>query len=338
MLLASTPGVIDAAADEILIYKVSAARRWQQNEAYLPLSATPQLRNANAGSFTDTSYLILNRTSGEAVSVNYYTVIRDGGRYKEYAVERDLFAQWGPSFPVDALWEYSAVAAPGNNAFTVSLKQGGSSDFSGDFNGDGQADTTKEGYVSFLVGAAATRTFGRGVSAVTVAQVPARLTGVKREGKQISYGPLESPQAFGETYYRGAGGQTATLDAKLTESALALAAPVNLTDVTSASSTDRLIKAAHGLETGDAVTFVSGTDFPELTDGGTYYVIRISSSQFQLSQTLAGAKTGGFINLTVNGSAGVISQYATRGAVGLVQAVLDRLGYDNAAPPTPLLP
>lgn len=331
-------GVCDATADEILIYKVSASRRWQQNEAYLPLSSAPQLRNANAGSFKDTSYLILNRSSGEATTVNYYTEVRDGGRYQEYAVIKDRFEVWGPNFPADALWEYQSVKATGNNAFTISLKLGTSANFSGDLNNDGQADAAKEGLVSFLVGVGGPRTFGKGVAAVTVPQVPARLAGVKREAQQTEFGPLESPQAFGAVYYRGAGAQTATLDVKLTTEALAVTAPANLTGVSGNLATDRFSSAGHGLETGDTVTFVTGTNFPELTVGTKYYVIRKTSAQFQLALTLADAKGGAFIDLSVAGSAGEFAQTATRGAVALVQAALERTGFDNVAPPTPLLP
>jgi hypothetical protein len=338
-LLVAVGGAFDAAADEILIYKVSAARRWQQDEAFFPNRTTPPpvLRNSNAGSFTDTSYLVLNRTSGEATTVDYYTAVRDGGKFKEYLISRDRFELWGPNFPANALWEYQTVAGTGTNVAAISLKQGANSDFSGDVNGDGQADATREGNLSFLLGSGGARVFGKGANAVTVQQVPAKLTGVKREGRQVSYGPLENPQTYGFFYYRGSGNQTATLDTKLTESALNYVS-ASLTGVTSVNTTNVFVKTAHGLETGDELKFESGTDFPELTPGTVYHVIRVNSSQFRLALTPADAKGGVFIDLTVNGTVGVFTPGATIGAVALVQAALEKLGYDNVTPPTPLLP
>jgi hypothetical protein len=78
-----------------------------------------------------------------------------------------------------------------------------------------------------------------------------------------------------------------------------------LTGVTGANAGDLMTKAAHGLETGDPVTFVSGTTFTGLTAGTRYYAIKASSSTFQVALTYALARAGTAVALSADGTDGV---------------------------------
>jgi hypothetical protein len=55
-----------------------------------------------------------------------------------------------------------------------------------------------------------------------------------------------------------------------------------------------ITKAAHGFATGDKVTYTDGggTSVGGLVDGGTYYVIRLTSSTLKLAATYANATAG----------------------------------------------
>ena len=62
---------------------------------------------------------------------------------------------------------------------------------------------------------------------------------------------------------------------------------------------DTITIAAHGFETGTAVTYskVSGDVISGLEDGETYYVVKIDDDTFQLSTSLLGAKNSSIIDL-----------------------------------------
>lgn len=81
----------------------------------------------------------------------------------------------------------------------------------------------------------------------------------------------------------------------------------NLTAVAAEADDDIVTLAGHGLMTGDAVLFVSGTGFTGLTPSTTYYAIRLSSSTFKLATSLANAGAGTAIDITADGSAGVFT-------------------------------
>lgn len=78
-----------------------------------------------------------------------------------------------------------------------------------------------------------------------------------------------------------------------------------LTGVTGANSGDLMTKANHGLETGDPVTFISGTTFTGLTAGTRYFAIKASSSTFQVALTRADAIAGTAVALSADGTSGV---------------------------------
>jgi hypothetical protein len=211
-------------ADDVLIYKVSASRKWQQNTAMNPGQPNELGRRQTAGVAKDTSYLILNQTTKEVVRIEYYTRISDGGRLKEFAVFEETFADWTGVFPADQ-WEALSVAAPGGRT-SLSLKSGKQESFSGDFNGNGEIDSFDEAFLSYFVGMAASRTF-RGV---VVPNVASSMSGAKRQNIEAVYGPaldlIANKVPLARVYYRGAGRQRAILDAKLTTTALTTPPPV----------------------------------------------------------------------------------------------------------------
>jgi len=207
-----------ATADEVLVYKVSASRKWQQNTAMNPGQSTETGRRQIAGVARDTSYLILNRTSKEVVRIEYYTRISDGARLREFAVHQETYADWTGVFPGDE-WEALSVAAPGGRT-SLSLKSGKQESISGDFNGDGETDAIDEGFLSYVVGVAATRKF----KDVILPDVASKMTGMKRQNIEAVYGPaldiIENKFPLARVYYRGAGKQNAVLDAKTTTTLL----------------------------------------------------------------------------------------------------------------------
>jgi hypothetical protein len=219
-LMALTTAV---SADDVLIYKVSASRRWQQNTAMNPGQPNELGRRQTAGVAKDTSYLILNQTTREVVRIDYYTRISDGARLREFAVFEESYANWTGVFPADQ-WESLSVAAPGGRT-SLSLKTGKQESFSGDFNGDGEIDSFDEGFLSYFVGVAASRTF-RGV---VVPNVASSMSGAKRQNIEAVYGPaldlIANRVPLARVYYRGAGRQSAILDARLTTTALATPPP-----------------------------------------------------------------------------------------------------------------
>lgn len=111
-----------------------------------------------------------------------------------------------------------------------------------------------------------------------------------------------------------------------------------LTGVTGANSGDIMTKASHGLETGDPVTFVSGTSFTGLTAGTRYYAIKASSSTFQVALTRADAIAATAVALGADGTSGVfqlqenlIAMVFDKRAFAALQGVPDGIDGAHAA-------
>lgn len=81
-----------------------------------------------------------------------------------------------------------------------------------------------------------------------------------------------------------------------------------LTAVTVANTGDLFTKAAHGLSTGQTVTAAS---FSAGFSDGTYYVIRVSASTFQLASSHANALAGTAVAASADGTGGVITPTQT---------------------------
>lgn len=81
-----------------------------------------------------------------------------------------------------------------------------------------------------------------------------------------------------------------------------------LTAVTGANAGDLMTKVAHGLVTGDPVTFISGTTFTGLTAGTRYFAIRASADTFQVATTRALALAGTPVALSADGTDGVFQK------------------------------
>lgn len=208
-----------AQADDVLVYKLSANRAWRQNVALNPGRPTESGRRQQAGVMRDTSYLVLNLTTRDVVLVDYYTRTVDGGRIKEFTVTNEAYADWTGVFPTQP-WEALMVAAPGQANKSFSLKKADQDSTSADFNRDGEVDSSEAGSVSYLVGVASSRRLGT----VTVPNVAATMRGAKRVSEEVVYGPaldvIANRFPFARVFYRGNGAQTATLDTRLTTTAL----------------------------------------------------------------------------------------------------------------------
>lgn len=77
-----------------------------------------------------------------------------------------------------------------------------------------------------------------------------------------------------------------------------------LTSVSCANSGDLFTKASHGLETGDRVAI---TGFSAGITAGTYFVIYVSSSTFQLASTVADAIAGTAVAVSADGTGGTVT-------------------------------
>lgn len=90
------------------------------------------------------------------------------------------------------------------------------------------------------------------------------------------------------------------------------AAPISIasaTDVT--AGTDTLAETSHGKSTGDALIFAAGTAAPGgLTDGTTYFVIKVDANSFKLAATQADAFAGTAVDITSNGTGSQLFQPA----------------------------
>jgi len=82
-----------------------------------------------------------------------------------------------------------------------------------------------------------------------------------------------------------------------------------LTGVAGEADDEILTKVAHGLLTGDEVEITGGTGFTGVTLGRSYFVVRLGADTFSLAETraLAVAETPTVVNVTVDGSAGVLT-------------------------------
>lgn len=72
------------------------------------------------------------------------------------------------------------------------------------------------------------------------------------------------------------------------------------------SSSDEITYVAHGLLTGDKVTYTDGggTTIPGLADGNTYYIVKISNDVFKLATTYANAMAGTPVTIDIGDGLG----------------------------------
>lgn len=338
--------VSGASAEDIRVYRNTASLRTTQNQGFF-LDTPQQLALPSvAGTTRITQFLLWNKDSGELVVFDYYTANKFGGRVREYTVTRRLASQWNGSLPSSSSSEYLRVAAFKTGTFHESLKSGFFETVSEDINNDNRSDSISQGSFSFLSGPAGPVKIGP----ATVPDVARRWTGVLREFSEVEYGP-DAPNLFGRSFYQGSGNQTATLDVKLTADARAIATPADVTAIRgrltaqgqrppNSLRVEPVVgngDLAHGLSTGEQVVWNPGSvNFPEFTNGETYYVVRIDPFYFQLALTLDNALADPpiVVNITSNnGNSGVISRTATEPALSVIEDVLQKLGFFEADAP-----
>ena len=117
-------------------------------------------------------------------------------------------------------------------------------------------------------------------------------------------------------------------DTDVTVNAVSYTIPTSAVD----TSTETITYSAHGLSTGNKVTYQNGggSSISGLTSGTEYYVIKITDNTFKLATSLANANASSAINLTTTGNnaqylrvAGILeSQFRYRVVSSTASAVL----------------
>lgn len=221
-----------AQADEILIYKLAAARNWQNNEAYYPNeSDLVSRRNQVNGVIRDASYLVYNNTTKAMEVVNYFTQTTDGGAKRLYTAmsyigktfDRQILGLTAANRVAVSDLEYQKTNAnPTGTSLRLALKWGsngeeftsepaGVNSFSLDTKSEKQA-------MNFLIGTGGSRLLGKAPNSVTLPEVAATLRGVNRELSSYIEVLDQANQGiiYYQNVYRGRSTPTATFDSPLT--------------------------------------------------------------------------------------------------------------------------
>lgn len=212
--------------DEILVYKLTNSRSWTQEETYYPGTLTPQPRQTRAGIVKDTSYLVFNRNTNQIKTLRYFSRVDDGATIKEYTIDSASYKPWDGVLAAENELEFMETAAPGVGQFTVSFKSGEASNIveDADLDGDGIMETGKASSMSYLIGAAKPLTVKTGTVSVTLPSVATTMAGKVRQILDADFGDQDGAATdftpLKQTFYSGAGAQTATLDTVLTTKVL----------------------------------------------------------------------------------------------------------------------
>lgn len=184
-----------AYADQILIYKLAAARNWQSNEVYYPNDANRvSKRNQVNGVIRDASYLIYNNTTNDLNVVNYFTETIDGSKEKLYTVasydgkvfDRQIIGLTsGDRSSVSDLEYQKTIANATGTSLRLALKWGSNEEDTsnepaapGAYSLDSQSETQA---MNFLIGIGGSRVLGKAPNSVTLPEVAATLKGVNRD-------------------------------------------------------------------------------------------------------------------------------------------------------------
>lgn len=161
-------GATRSQADEILIYKYSSTRPWAQYDCHRPiddlLGPTPPVpKSTRAGTYTQTEYWIINKTTEEFQVINYYSYVDRGAKIKEYEaypldgltreIEVDDF-EGNPYTVQYPIFQYLQAGLPSKNQSNVCVTYGSHFfDPDTDENNDGNDDlfqSDEEGHFSGL--------------------------------------------------------------------------------------------------------------------------------------------------------------------------------------------
>ena len=212
--------------DEILVYKLTNSRSWTQDEVYYPGTLAAQPRQTRAGIVKDTSYLVFNRNTNQIKTLRYFSRLDDGATIKEYTIDTASYKPWDGILAAENELEFMETAAPGVAQFTVSFKSGEASEIveDADLDGDGIMETGTTSSVSYLIGAAKPLTVKTGTVSVTLPSVATTLAGTVRQVLDADFGDQDGDATdftpLKQTFYSGAGAQTATLDTVMTTKVL----------------------------------------------------------------------------------------------------------------------
>jgi hypothetical protein len=221
-----------AHADEILIYKLAAARNWQSNEVYYPNDAAlVSRRNQVNGVIRDASYLVYNNTTKVMDVVNYFTQTTDGGPKKLYTVasytgktfDRQILGLTAGNRDAVADLEYQKTNANATGtSLRLALKWGSNGEETSnepEVSGSSYSlDTTSEKQaMNFLIGTGGSRVLGKAPNSVTLPEVAATLRGVNRDLSSYIEVLDQANQniVYFQNVYRGRSTPTATFDSPL---------------------------------------------------------------------------------------------------------------------------
>jgi hypothetical protein len=221
-------------ADEILIYKLSAARNWQSNEVYYPNdSSRTSVRAQVNGTVRDASYLIYNNTTKDMDVVNYFTQTTDGGPSKVYTVTNyegkafdrqilPLVPDSNGDRPSEADLEYQKTNANATGtSIRVALKWGSNSDedeTTPETSTSYSLDTAMgEQTMTFLIGTGGSRVLGKAPNSVTLPEVAATIKGVNRRlsSREEVLDQAAQNILYYQNVYRGRSTPSATFDSAL---------------------------------------------------------------------------------------------------------------------------
>lgn len=220
-----------AHADQILIYKLAAARNWQSNEVYYPNDAgLVSRRNQVNGVIRDASYLVYNNTTKAMEVVNYFTQTTDGGPKKLYTVasytgktfDRQILGLTAGNRDAVADLEYQKtnVNATGTS-LRLALKWGSNGEEVTSVPASGSSysldTTTEKQAMNVLIGTGGSRVLGKAPNSVTLLEVAATLKGVNRDlsSHMEVLDQANENVVYFQNVYRGRSTPTATFDSPL---------------------------------------------------------------------------------------------------------------------------
>ncbi len=219
-----------AQADQILVYKYSSSRPWAQYDCYRPdVVSTPAApvipKSMLAGTYTQTEYWIINRTTNELANVVYYTYVVSGATVKAYYSNPasplvrsvDITDKDGNNATDSVpMLQYRLAGLPAANTFNVMLMFGDHQyDTSTDLNGDALTDSQYSDEEGHLFGLGKLYTV---VTGIVFPKVATSLTGNYHYASAANWAGASSTY-FRTLYFEGPTPQTLTLDAVLTKNA-----------------------------------------------------------------------------------------------------------------------
>ena len=107
---------------DVLIYKVASNRAARLDQVLDQGTDSQVSSGTQTGIVTERAYWVLDRGTLNVVVIPYSRSIVDRAVVKEYQVLPDIYRLFDGKLAAGELFEYQAVAAPGRNAWTVTMR------------------------------------------------------------------------------------------------------------------------------------------------------------------------------------------------------------------------